>query len=52
MRPPLGLRPPGGLMHAPQVADFYAAAWPVFAPPLTVKIDIRTICGFICVESE
>ena len=35
MRPPLGLRPPGGLIRRPQVADFYAAPWPVFTPPLT-----------------
>ena len=35
MRPPLGLRPPGALMRAPQVADFYSAHWPDFAPPLT-----------------
>ncbi len=38
MRPPLGLRPPGGLMRAPQVADYCAAAWPVFTPPLTVVL--------------
>src|SRR5690606_35016684 len=35
MRPPLGLRPPGGLMRAPQVADFCSAPWPGFTPPLT-----------------
>jgi len=40
MRPPLGLRPPDGLMRAPQVADFYAAAWPDFTPPLTTFIFV------------
>src|SRR3546814_793559 len=38
MKPPLGLRPPGGLIPAPQVADFYAAHWPDFAPPLTLLL--------------
>ena len=36
MRHPLGVRPPGRLMRAPQVADFYSAHWPDFTPPLTV----------------
>jgi hypothetical protein len=35
MRPPLGLRPPGGLMCALQVAWFCSAVWPDFTPPLT-----------------
>ena len=35
MRPPLGLRPPEGLMRAPKVVDFYTAAWPDFTPALT-----------------
>jgi len=35
MRPPLGLRPPAGLIPAPEVADFCSAPWPVFTPPLT-----------------
>src|SRR3546814_9536599 len=35
MRPPLGLRPPGGLMRAPQVAWFCSALWPEFTPALT-----------------
>ncbi|TPW31390.1 TrbI/VirB10 family protein, partial [Martelella alba] len=32
-----GLRPPGGLMRTPQVADFCSATWPDFTPPLTPK---------------
>ena len=28
-------------MRAPQVADFCAAAWPVFTPPLTDGLDPR-----------
>ncbi|HTO31540.1 MAG TPA: hydrolase, partial [Pararhizobium sp.] len=35
MRPPLGLRPPGGLTRTQTVAWFYSAHWPDFAPPLT-----------------
>ncbi|MHA6688763.1 hypothetical protein, partial [Mesorhizobium sp. A556] len=34
-RPPLGLRPPGGLIRTQTVAWFYSAHWPDFAPPLT-----------------
>ena len=36
MKSPLGLRPPGALMRAPKVADFYSAQWTDFAPPLTI----------------
>src|SRR3546814_2498748 len=41
MRPPLGLRPPGGLMRAPQVAWFCSALWPEFTPALTRVLAIE-----------
>jgi DNA replication protein DnaC len=34
-RPPLGLRPPGGLLHLQTVADYHSGAWPDFSPALT-----------------
>src|SRR3546814_9582271 len=40
-RPPLGLRPPGCLMRAPQVAWFCSALWPEFTPALTALRYVR-----------
>ncbi len=45
MRPPLGLRPPAGLIPASKVADFCSAPWPVFTPPLTRGTAICPCCG-------
>ena len=41
MRPPLGLRPPGGLIRAPAVADYYSGAWQDFTLPLTPDRDVK-----------
>jgi len=46
-------------MRAPQVADFCAAAWPVFTPPLTIPVlqcsqsgaGLRLDCRSIRLES-
>jgi len=46
MKTPLELRPPGGLMRAPQVAWFCSAAWPDFTPPLTIRQGPRQLHGF------
>ena len=52
IQPPLGLRPLGSRMPAAQVAEFCAASWLVFTPPLTSRDIVEDFVSALWCEDK